>query len=240
MSDRSDTEVDLYPTDPADIAILNMNIAAANDRIVAQLAECDGDPLRAFNYNWLSSNSDMLWLQRKLNVNFEQHPSCLLKAVDSLHTWAIDYNTIQDWTQKTAHFWTDANGKHRRHQALLLCYGRNRSGLQPPDDNGLIYSGAVVWVFHNQFLVTVPQAIEHNRAMAVPHREEMAVLCSLPASPPYWVSPEDTSECNLVQMDNNIGTWATYLNRVRSYRCITFHLQPTMRTFIALDRGVSG
>ena len=90
MSDRSDTEVDLHPTDPADIAILNMDIAAANDRIVAQLAECKGDPLRAFNYNWLSSNSDVLWLQRKLNVNFEQHPSCLLKAINSLHTWAID------------------------------------------------------------------------------------------------------------------------------------------------------
>ena len=240
MSDRSDTEVDLHPTDPADIAILNMDIAAANDRIVAQLAECEGDPLRAFNYDWLSSNSDVLWLQRKLHVNFEQHPSCLLKVVNSIHTWAIDYDTIQDWTQKTAHFWTDANGKYRRHQVLLLCYGRNRSGLQPPDDNGLIYSGAVVWVFHNQFLVTVPQAIQHIRATAVPHREEMAVLCSLPASPPYWVSPEDTSECNLVQMDNNIGTWATHLNRVRSYRCITFHLQPTMRTFVALDRGVSG
>ena len=240
MLDRSDTEVDLHPTDPADIAILNMDIAAANDRIVAQLAECEGDPLRAFNYDWLSSNSDVLWLQRKLHVNFEQHPSCLLKVANSIHTWVIDYDTIQDWTQKTAHFWTDANGKYRRHQALLLCYGRNCSGLQPPDDNGLIYSGAVVWVFHNQFLVTVPQAIQHIWAMAVPHREEMAVLCSLPASPPYWVSPKDTSECNLVQMDNNIGTWATHLNRVRSYRCITFHLQPTMRTFIALDRGVSG
>ena len=190
MSDRSDTEVDLHPTDPADIAILNMDIAAANDRIVAQLAECEGDPLRAFNFDWLSSNSDVLWLQRKLHVNFEQHPSCLLKVVNSIHTWAIDYDTIQDWTQKTAHFWTDANGKYRHHQALLLCYGRNRSGLQPPDDNGLIYSGAVVWVFHNQFLVTVPQAVQHIRATAVPHREEMAVLCSIPDSPPYWVSPE--------------------------------------------------
>ena len=240
MTDRSDTEVDLHPTDPADIAILNMDIAAANDRVAAQLVECEGDPLRAFNFDWLSLNPDVLWLQRKLHVNFKQHPSCLLKVVNSIHTWAIDYDTIQDWTQKTAHFWTNANGKYRRHQALLLCYGRNRSGLQPPDDNGLIYSGAVIWVFHNQSCVTVPQAIQHIRAMAVPQREEMAVLCSIPDSPPYWVSPDDTSKFNLVQLDNNIGTWVTHLNRVRSYRCITLHLQSTMRTFIALDRGVSG
>ena len=238
MLDRSDTEVDLHPTDPADIAILNMDIAAANNHVVAQLAECEGDPLRAFNFDWLSLNPDVLWLQRKLHVNFEQHPSCLLKVVNLIHTWAIDYDTIQDWTQKTAHFWTDANGKYRRHQALLLCYGRNRSSLQPPDDNGLIYSGAVVWVFHNQSRVTVPQAVQHIRATAVPQREE--ILCSIPDSPPYWVSPDDTSECNLVQLDNNIGTWVTDLNRVRSYHCIMFHLQSTMRTFVALDRGVSG
>ena len=240
MTDRSDTEIDLHPTNPADIAILNMDIAAADDRVAAQLAECEGDPLRAFSFDWLSLNPGVLWLQRKLHVNFEQHPSCLLKVVNSVHTWAIDYDTIQDWTQKTAHFWTDANGKYRRHHALLLCYGRNRSGLQPPDDNKLIYSGAVVWVFHNQSRVTVPQAVQHIRVTAVPQREEMAVLCSIPDSLPYWVSPNDTSECNLVQLDNNIGTWVTHLNRVCSYRCITLHLQSTMRTFVALDRGVSG
>ena len=240
MTDRSDTEVDLHPTDPADIAILNMDIAAADNGVAAQLAECEGDPLRAFSFDWLSLNPDMLWLQRKLHVNFEQHPSCLLKVVNLIHTWAIDYDMIQDWTQKTAHFWTDANGKYWRHHALLLCYGRNRSGLQPPDDNGLIYSGAVIWVFHNQSCITVPQAVQHIRATAVPQREEMAILCLIPDSPPYWVSPDDTSECNLVQLDNNIGTWVTHLNRVRSYRCITLHLQSTMRTFVALDRGVSG
>ena len=240
MTDRSDTEIDLHPTDLADIAILNMDIAAAADRVAAQLAECEGDPLRAFSFDWLSLNPDVLWLQRRLHINFEQHPSCLLKVVNSIHTWAIDYNTIQDWTQKTAHFWTDANGKYRHHHALLLCYGMNRSGLQPPDDNRLIYSGAVIWVFHNQSRITVPQAVQHIQATAVPQREEMAVLCSIPDSPPYWVSPDDTSECNLVQLDNNIGTWVTHLNRVRSYRCITLHLQSTMRTFVALDRGVSG
>ena len=77
-------------------------------------------------------------------------------------------------------------------------------------------------------------------AMAVPQREETAVLCSIPETAPYWVSPEDVNECNLVQLNNNIGTWATYLNRVRCYRCITFHLQSTMWSFIALSRGVCG
>ena len=50
-------------------------------------------------------------------------------------------------------------------------------------------------------------------ATAVPQREETAVLCSIPETAPYWVSPEDVNECNLVQLNNNIGTWATYLNR---------------------------
>ena len=77
-------------------------------------------------------------------------------------------------------------------------------------------------------------------AMAVPQREETAVLCSIPEMAPYWVSPEDVNECNLVQLNNNIGTWATYLNRVHCYRCITFHLQSTMRSFVALNRGLCG
>ena len=88
--------------------------------------------------------------------------------------------------------------------------------------------------------VTVPEAVQHLMAMAVPQREEMAVLCSIPDTAPYWVSPEDVNECNLVQLNNNIGTWATYLSRVCCYRCITFHLQSTMRSFIALSRGVCG
>ena len=181
-----------------------------------------------------------MWLQRKLHINFEQHPSCILKVVNSINTWTIDYDTIKNWTGKTKHFWIDANGKYRRHQVLLLCYGRNRSGLQPPDDNGMVYSSAVMWVLHQQSHVTVPQAVQHIQATAIPQREEMAVLCLLPDKPPYWVSPDDTEVCNLVQLNNNTGTWFTHLNRVRSYRCITFHIQSTMRTFVTLNRTISG
>ena len=77
-------------------------------------------------------------------------------------------------------------------------------------------------------------------AMAVPQREETAVLCSILDAAPYWVSPEDMNECNLVQLNNNIGTWTTYLSWVRCYRCITFHLQSMMQSFVALSRGVCG
>ena len=47
-------------------------------------------------------------------------------------------------------------------------------------------------------------------------------------------------ECNLVQLNNNIGTWVTNMNRIRAYRCITYHLESNMHTFVALNRGVSG
>ena len=240
MTDFSDTEADFNPNDPADLAILNMDLASADTRVAEWLAHCGGDPVKAFSYDWLSVNSDVLWLKRKLHANFDDHVPSLLKVVDSIDTWTIDADTIQDWTQKTKDFWVDANGKYRRHQALLLCYGRNRCGLQPPGDDGLVFSGVVVWVLRDQSRVTVPEAIQHLMATAVPQREETAVLCSIPETAPYWVSPEDVNECNLVQLNNNIGTWATYLNRVHCYRCITFHLQSMMRSFVALSRWVCG
>ena len=70
---------------------------------------------------------------------------------------------IQDWTQKTVDFWIDTDGKYRRHQALLLCYGKNRSSLEPLGDNRFVYSGTIMWVLHNQTRVTVPQAVHHIR-----------------------------------------------------------------------------
>ena len=150
MTDRSDTEADFHPTDPANLAILNMDLANADTRIAEWLAHCRGDLVQAFSYNWLSVNPDVLWLRRKLHANFDHHPSSLLKVIDSIDTWTIDADTIQDWTQKTRDFWTDANGKYRHHQALLLCYSRNRCSLQPPGDDGLIFSGAMVWVLCDQ------------------------------------------------------------------------------------------
>ena len=68
----------------------------------------------------------------------------------------------------------------------------------------------------------------------------MAVLCSILDNAPYWVSSEDTGECNLVQLDNNVCIWVASRNRVHAYRCITYHLESNMCTFIALNRGVSG
>ena len=118
-----------------------MDLASADTRIAEWLVHCGGDPVKAFSYDWLSVNSDVLWLKRKLHANFDDHVPSLLKVVDSIDIWTIDTDTIQDWTQKTKDFWVDANGKYRRHQALLLCYGRNRCSLQPPGNDGLIFSG---------------------------------------------------------------------------------------------------
>ena len=240
MADRSDTEVDFFPADPAELAILNMDIAAADTLVADRLAECGGDPLVAFTFDWLSSHSSVLWLQRKLGFNFSDRLSCLLGVIKSIDTWVVDYDTIQDWTQKTAHFWTADDGRYWRHQALLLCYGSNRSGIEPPGDNGMVYSAAVMWVLHDQSRVTVPQAVEHLRATAVAQREEIAVLCHIPESAPYWASPTDDTECNLVQLNNNVGSWFTSINRMRCYRCITHHVQSGMRTFVALSKDICG
>ena len=113
------------------------------------------------------------------------------------------------------------------------------SGLEPPDDNGFVYSGAVVWVLHDQTHVTVPQAVHHIRSTALLQDEEVAVLCSIPDSAPYWVSPKDASECNLVQLDNTVSVWVASMDRVCAYRCITYYLESTMRTFVTLNRGIS-
>ena len=51
---------------------------------------------------------------------------------------------------------------------------------KPPGDDGLVFSGAVVWVLRDQSRVTVPEAVQHLMATAVPQREETAVLCSIP------------------------------------------------------------
>ena len=100
MTDRSDTEVNLHPEDPADLAILNMDIANADARVAERLAEYNGDAVRVFTFEWLSQNSDVLWLQRKLFDNFDNHASSLMRVFDSIDTWTIDPDTIQDWTGK--------------------------------------------------------------------------------------------------------------------------------------------
>ena len=62
------------PLDPADIAMLNMAISGTDTHIAEQLAACKGDLLRAFNFAWLTLNPDVLWLQRKLQINFNTTP----------------------------------------------------------------------------------------------------------------------------------------------------------------------
>ena len=240
MTDRSDTEADFYPTDPGEIAVLNMAISNADTLVAQWLATCNGDPLSAFDFAWLTQNPEVLWLQRKLQINFNEHPACIHNVVDLLDTWIIDYDTIEDWTGKMVGFWTSTEGKYKRHQALLLCYGKNHSGLDPPGDNGFVYSGAVVWVLHDQTRVTVPQAIHHIKSTALLQDEEVAVLCSIPENAPYWVTPKEQSECNLVQLDHTIGVWVSSMDRVCAYCCITYYLEATMRTFVTLNRGVSG
>ena len=137
-------------------------------------------------------------------------------------------------------FWAPKSGKTQRHQALLLCYGKNRSGIVPPGDTGYIYSCTVVWTLHNQVRVTVPEAIHHIKMTAEGGGKKIATICSLPEHPPYWPSPDDTSVCNLVLFHGSISAWAAPLGNLWVYHAITHYKNTTMRTFIALNQGTSG
>ena len=166
MSDHSDEEEDFHPTTQEDIAVLNMAIANTDTLVSQCLATCSGSSATAFTYEWLSQNSEVLWLKRKLQLDFNEHPNRLYRAVNFIDTWAVDPDIVSDWTLKQAPFWAPKAGKTQRHQALLLCYGKNRSGIVPPGDTGYIYSCAVVWTLHNQLQVTVPEAIHHIKMTA--------------------------------------------------------------------------
>ena len=121
MSDHSDEEEDFHPTTQKDIAILNMAVANADTLVSRHLAACSGSPAASFTYEWLSQNSEVLWLKRKLQLDFNEHPDRLYRAVNFIDTWAIDPDIISNWTLKQAPFWAPEAGKTQRHQALLLC-----------------------------------------------------------------------------------------------------------------------
>ena len=166
MSDHSNEEEDFHPTTQEDIAVLNMAITNADTLVSQHLAACSGSSAAAFTYEWLSQNSEVLWLKRKLQLDFNEHPDRLYRAVNFIDTWAVDPDIISDWTLKQVPFWAPKAGKTQHHQALLLCYGKNRSGIVPPGDTGYIYSCAVVWTLHNQKRVMVPEAIHHIKMTA--------------------------------------------------------------------------
>ena len=240
MSGQSDEEEDFHPTTQEDIAVLNMAIANADTLVSQCLDTCSGSPATAFTYEWLSQNSEVLWLKRKLQIDFNEHPNRLNWEVNFIDTWAIDPDIISDWTLKQAPFWTPKAGKTQRHQALLLCYGKNRSGIVPPGETGYIYSCSIVWTLHSQGWVTVPEAIHHIKTTNEGQGTEIATICSLPEHPPYWPSPDNISVCNLVLLDGSISTWAAPLGNLQVYHAITHYKDVTMRTFIALNQGTSG
>ena len=240
MSDHSDEEEDFHPTTQEDTAILNMAIAKADTLVSQHLAACSGSSATAFTYEWLSQNSEVLWLKRKLQLDFNEHPDHLYWAVNFIDTWAVDPDIISDWTLKQAPFWAPKAGKTQHHQALLLCYGKNHSGIVPPGDTGFIYSCAVMWTLHNQVQVMVPEAIHHIKTTAEGQGKGIATICSLPEHPPYWPSPDDTSVCNLVLLDGSISTWAAPLGNLRVYHAITHYKDVTMHTFVPLNQGTSG
>ena len=240
MSDHSDEEDDFHPTTQEDIAVLNMAIANTDTLVSQRLAAYSGSSAAAFTYEWLSQNSEVLWLKRKLQLDFNEHPDRLYRAVNFIDTWAVDPDIISDWTLKQAPFWAPKAGKTQRHQALLLCYSKNCSEIVPPGDTGYIYSCAIVWTLHNQVRVMVPEAIHHIKTTAEGRGKGITTICSLPEHPPYCPSPDDTSVCNLVLLDGSISTWAAPLGNLRVYHAITHYKDVTMRTFIALNQGTSG
>ena len=100
MSDRSDEEEDFHPTSPENIAVPNMALAIADTLIGKRLVAHNGNPILAFDYEWLTQHPEVLWLKRKFFINFNEHPNCIYRIVGLPDTWIIDYELIENWTLK--------------------------------------------------------------------------------------------------------------------------------------------
>ena len=116
----SDEEADLSPEDPSEVAIMTFAISQADELVRNRLAKCRADLDTAFTYKWLSGNSEVLWLCRRLDVDFDVHMDNLFRPVTVIPTLVIDPDHVIEWQMKNAQHWIWADDQYLHHQALLL------------------------------------------------------------------------------------------------------------------------
>ena len=93
----SDDEADLSAEDPSKVAVMALAISQANELVCNRLAKCGVDQDTAFTYKWLSESSEVLWLHRRLNMDFDIHMDKLCSPVSIILTLVIDPDHIIMW-----------------------------------------------------------------------------------------------------------------------------------------------
>ena len=232
----SDKEADLSPEDPSKAAIMALAISQAEELVNNRLAECRVDPDTAFTFKWLSENSEVLWLCRRLNVDFNLNMDRLFRPVTVIPTLVIDPDHVFEWQMKNAQHWIWVDDQYLHHQALLLRQVRNQSKIEPPREPEMIFSCMVVWIHHNQATITVLQALEHLSTI-IPQEEE-----NLPTDTPFWLSPplEDESYLIMLSGDGTENLFGRPPQAFQIYRGITYCRASSFQTFMALNKEISG
>ena len=116
----SDNEADLSPEDPSEAAIMALAISQADELVHNRLIKCRVDLDTAFTYKWLSENSEVLWLLRRLNIDFDVQMDKLFSPVSIILMLVIDPDCVIEWQMKNAQHWIWTNNQYLCHQALLL------------------------------------------------------------------------------------------------------------------------
>ena len=236
----SDNDVDLSPEDPSKAAVMALAISQADELVHNRLAECGADLDTAFTYKWLSENSEVLWLHRRLNMDFDVHMDKLFSPISIIPMLVIDPDRVIEWQMKNAQHWIQADDQYLCHQALLLGCIRNHSKIEPPGEPEMIFSCVVVWVCHNQATNTVPEALEHLSTI-VPQEEENLTLCKIPANPPFWPSPpsEDESYFIMLSGDGTSNLFGGPPQALQIYQGITYHRTSSFQSFMVLNKEIS-
>ena len=116
----SDEEADLNPEDPSEEAVMALAIAQADELVCDRLTKCGADPDTAFTFKWLYDNAGILWLHRRLNVDFDLHMNKMFKAVTVILTLVINLDRVIEWQMKNAQHLILEDDQYLCHQVLLL------------------------------------------------------------------------------------------------------------------------
>ena len=201
-SEMSDEEADLSPEDPSEEAVMALAIAQADELMCDRLAECGADPDAAFTFKWLSAHAEILWLCHRLNVDFDLHMDKMFKPVTLIPTLVIDPDCVIEWQMKNAQHWLCEDDQYLHHQALLLGWVQNQSGIEPSGEPDMIFCCVVVWICHDQATITVPSALEYLTTV-IPQDQKSLTLYKIPNDVPFWPSPPSDNESHLVMLSGD-------------------------------------
>ena len=102
----------------------------------------------------------------------------------------IDPDHVIEWQMKNAQHWIWEDDQYLCHQVLLL---------GPPGEPDTIFCCVVVWIYHDQATITVPQALEHLTTV-IPQDMGNLTLCKILVDTPFWPSLPSDDESYLITL----------------------------------------